>query len=676
MSHERSRPRCSAREHGAAPAAGDAAHPPLRGEVRRAVQRRKIRGFLHLYIGEEAVAVGAMQALTPDDAIVATYREHGHALARGVRPMRSWRRCTASRRAAAAAAAARCTSSTPPRASTAATPSSAAGCRSRSAWRSPTSCGPPRVTACFFGDGAVAEGEFHESLNLAALWRCRCCSVREQPVRDGHALERAPSRRPTCAKAASYGMPADGRRHGRAGGRGGRARAVERGARRQGSGVPRAAHLSLPRALDVRPRAVSRQGRGRGVEAARSRSSRSRARCARRACSTTTSSASSTRRSRRESRGGRLRRGGTWEPVEDLTRTSTRPACRGAAMTGRDGPATRRSGMTYREAAAQALRDALQRDERVFLMGEDVGRYGGCVRRQQGPARGVRARAHPRHAAVGVGVRRRRHRRGARRHAADRRGDDGELQPARARSDREQRGDDPAHVRRAVQRAARDPHGHRRRAPARGAALAQPRGVVRAHPGIKHRGAGHASRMRAACCGPRSRTPTRCSSSSTQALYNMEGELAGRRGAVDIDRAAVRRRGDDVTLVTYGGSPVKTLQAASWPAQGSSRGDRPAHAAAARHGHDPGIGPPHAPRVIVDEGWRSGSLSAEITTARGAGVLRSRCAGGTRVHRRGADPVSQAPRGCGAAATGLHPRRLAAHDGRRRTVSPGRGPDV
>jgi len=43
-----------------------------------------IRGFLHLYIGEEAVAVGTMAALTSEDAIVATYREHGHALARGV----------------------------------------------------------------------------------------------------------------------------------------------------------------------------------------------------------------------------------------------------------------------------------------------------------------------------------------------------------------------------------------------------------------------------------------------------------------------------------------------------------------------------------------------------------------------------------------------------------------
>ena len=46
--------------------------------------QEKIRGFLHLYVGEEAVATGTMQALGPQDAVVATYREHGHALARGV----------------------------------------------------------------------------------------------------------------------------------------------------------------------------------------------------------------------------------------------------------------------------------------------------------------------------------------------------------------------------------------------------------------------------------------------------------------------------------------------------------------------------------------------------------------------------------------------------------------
>jgi TPP-dependent pyruvate/acetoin dehydrogenase alpha subunit len=49
-------------------------------------QAEKIRGFLHLYIGEEAVAVGVMSSLGPDDAVVATYREHGHALARGLDP--------------------------------------------------------------------------------------------------------------------------------------------------------------------------------------------------------------------------------------------------------------------------------------------------------------------------------------------------------------------------------------------------------------------------------------------------------------------------------------------------------------------------------------------------------------------------------------------------------------
>src|SRR5512147_1996032 len=47
-------------------------------------QATKIRGFLHLYIGEESIAVGIMEALRPEDAVVATYREHGHALARGV----------------------------------------------------------------------------------------------------------------------------------------------------------------------------------------------------------------------------------------------------------------------------------------------------------------------------------------------------------------------------------------------------------------------------------------------------------------------------------------------------------------------------------------------------------------------------------------------------------------
>ena len=58
----------------------------LRGEGRRGVRLGKIGGFCHLYIGQEAVAVGSLAALRPDDYITCSYREHGHALARGITP--------------------------------------------------------------------------------------------------------------------------------------------------------------------------------------------------------------------------------------------------------------------------------------------------------------------------------------------------------------------------------------------------------------------------------------------------------------------------------------------------------------------------------------------------------------------------------------------------------------
>lgn len=82
--------------------------------------QQKIRGFLHLYIGEEANAAGVATALSADDSIVATYREHGHALARGIAMGPLMAECTASRTGHAEAAAAPCTSSTGRPASTAA----------------------------------------------------------------------------------------------------------------------------------------------------------------------------------------------------------------------------------------------------------------------------------------------------------------------------------------------------------------------------------------------------------------------------------------------------------------------------------------------------------------------------------------------------------------------------
>ena len=131
--------------------------------------------------------------------------------------------------------------------------------------------GRSRVTACFFGDGAVAEGEFHESMNLAALWHLPvlfCCENNLYAM--GTALERSESETDLALKAASYRVPAwdvDGmdvlavEAAARGGGRG--------GARRRRAALPGAAHLPVPGPLDVRPRPLPRQGRDRGLEAPR-----------------------------------------------------------------------------------------------------------------------------------------------------------------------------------------------------------------------------------------------------------------------------------------------------------------------------------------------------------------------------------------------------------------------
>ncbi len=174
-------------------------------------QAGKIRGFLHLYIGEEAVATGAMQAISADDAVVSTYREHGHALARGM----------------------------------------PADCLMAELYGKATGCsrgrggsmhffdadrrfyggyaivggglpialglaladkmrGDKRLTACFFGEGAAAEGEFHESMNLAALWQLPVVFLCENNrYAMGTAIERSESETRIAEKAKSYRLPTE-----------------------------------------------------------------------------------------------------------------------------------------------------------------------------------------------------------------------------------------------------------------------------------------------------------------------------------------------------------------------------------------------------------------------------------------------------------------------------------
>jgi len=170
----------------------------------------KIRGFLHLYIGEEACASGVLRAVGPKDNVVATYREHGHALVRGV-PMTaimaemfgkatgcargrggSMHLFDASRRFYGGTAIVG--SGLP----------LAVGLG-----LADTMLGRDAVTVCFFGDGAVAEGAFHEALNLAALWQLPVLFVCENNLYAmGTALTRHQSQTDLTVKAASYNMPA------------------------------------------------------------------------------------------------------------------------------------------------------------------------------------------------------------------------------------------------------------------------------------------------------------------------------------------------------------------------------------------------------------------------------------------------------------------------------------
>jgi pyruvate dehydrogenase E1 component alpha subunit len=172
-------------------------------------KEEKIRGFLHLYIGQEAVAVGVMQALTLDDAIVATYREHGHALVRGV-----------SARAIMAEMYGKQEGCSGGRGGSMHLFDVATrfyGGNAIVAGGLPLAIGlaladklqhRSRVTACFFGDGAVAEGEFHETLNLAALWHLPvlfCCENNRYAM--GTAIERAQSETDIALKASAYRIP-------------------------------------------------------------------------------------------------------------------------------------------------------------------------------------------------------------------------------------------------------------------------------------------------------------------------------------------------------------------------------------------------------------------------------------------------------------------------------------
>ncbi len=168
----------------------------------------KIGGFCHLYIGQEAVAVGCLSQLGPQDAITATYREHGHALARGM-----------SARVVMAelfGKAAGCSGGKGGSMHLFDASLGFLGGHGIVGGHIPLTAGigfafkyrqTDQVSVCFFGEAAINNGAFHEALNMASVWKLPCIFICENNRYGmGTALDRATATWNIAERASSYDM--------------------------------------------------------------------------------------------------------------------------------------------------------------------------------------------------------------------------------------------------------------------------------------------------------------------------------------------------------------------------------------------------------------------------------------------------------------------------------------
>jgi 2-oxoisovalerate dehydrogenase E1 component len=577
--------------------------------------REKIRGFLHLYDGEEAVAAGVIPVLGAEDRVVATYREHGHALARGV-PM------------------------TTAMAEMFGKANGCSGGRGGSMHLFDASrnfyggnaivggglplaaglgladkmTGAPHLTACFFGEGAVAEGEFHETMNLSELWDLPVLFVCENNgYAMGSAIARTEAVTDISAKAAAYGIESEAVD-------GMDVVAVEAAARRA---VAKIRETGRPYFLECRTyrfRAHSMFDAQLYRDKAEVEEWRQKGPILRfqtwllenKLIHQEDIDTIVAKTDAEIAAAVDFAEKGGWEPVEDLTRhviAEDRPPPPAAPA-----PSAETVETTYRECVKQAIREAMTKDERVFLMGEDVGAYGGCYAVSKGLMAEFgedRIRDTPLSESgfTGAGI-------GA---AAAGMRPIVELMTvnfsmlaldqilntaATIRHMSSGQFGCPVVIRMATgagkQLAAQHSHslegwyahipGLRVLAPA---TLEDARGML----------------LTAL------QEPDPVLIFENVMLYNMAGKIAANAGAVEIDKAAIRRPGRDLTLVTYGGSLFKTLEAAEELAKEGIEAEvldlrslRPldeetilASVSRTRRA------------VIVDEGWRTGSLAAEVS---------------------------------------------------------------
>jgi pyruvate dehydrogenase E1 component alpha subunit len=171
----------------------------------------KIGGFLHLYVGQEAVAVGAISTLRPDDYVIAGYREHGHVLAKGADPRRVMAELFGRRDGVSKGKGGsmhlfdRQVNFLGGHAIVGGYLPIAAGVGFAIRYEE-----REQVILCFFGDGSVPQGEFHESLNLAALWKLPVIFVCENNrYAMGTALHRALAQPEIYRFAEAYAIPGE-----------------------------------------------------------------------------------------------------------------------------------------------------------------------------------------------------------------------------------------------------------------------------------------------------------------------------------------------------------------------------------------------------------------------------------------------------------------------------------
>ena len=576
--------------------------------------QEKIRGFLHLYDGEEAIAAGIIPLLADIDRVVATYREHGHALMRGVSMQSVMAEmygkaegCSGGRGGSMHLFDA-ATNFYGGNAIVGGGLPLAAGLALADRMR-----GDKAVTACFFGEGAVAEGEFHESMNLAALWNLPVLFVCENNgYAMGTALERSESETDISRKAAAYGVETkvvDGMD----------VVAVEVAAMQALKQIRETGKPVFLECRTYRFRAHSMFDAQLYRDKDEVDEWREKGPILRFQSWLLDNgliheddiAAIEAQADAEIDAAVAFAEAGTWETVETLTTDVVADASPPVKVAD---PSGQMVDTTYREAVRAAISDAMRRDPRVFLMGEDVGAYGGCfavskgLMDEFGPDR-IRDTPLSESGFTGAGI-------GA---ACAGMRPIVEVMTVNfsllaldqimntAATLRHMSGGQfnvPVVIRMATgagkQVAAQHSHslegwyahipGLRVLAPA---TIEDARGML--------------------WTALQNEDPVLIFENVM--LYNRSGQIDTNAGPVDIDRAVIRRPGKDLTLITYGGSLFKTLDAAEQLSRDGIdaevidlRSLRPLDDATI-------LGSVARTRraVIVDEGWRSGSVAAEIS---------------------------------------------------------------